>query len=108
MAVTGDNTPQDVREYLAEVREACAAHACPRVLIEENLQGPSLRTMDIYDIVTQGSQRAGAAVTMVAFLDTNPAHAAEDMRFAETLAVNRQLNVRFFTDRHRAEQWVSA
>jgi hypothetical protein len=88
------------------VGESCIAHRCPRVLIEENFKGPSLDTMTIYDIVTQGSRRAAQAVTRVAFLDLNPEHTARDMKFAETLAVNRWLNARFFTDRAEAEQWL--
>jgi hypothetical protein len=107
VTVTGENTPQDVREYLSEVREACLARGCPRVLIEENLRGPGLGTTDIYDIVAQGSESAAPAVSKLAFLDVNPRHVAADMKFAETLAVNRLLNVRFFADRHEAERWVS-
>jgi hypothetical protein len=52
--VEGDNTLEDVRQYLAEVREACAAESCTRVLVEENLRGPSLRTMDIFAIAARG------------------------------------------------------
>ena len=105
---TGDNTLQDVQEYMSEVREACLAHGCPRVLIEDNLRGPGLGTMAIYDIVTSGSENATSAVSMIAYMDINPEHATGDMKFAETLAVNRGLNVRVFTDRQEAESWLSA
>ena len=107
-AVTGDNTPDDVMEYLDEVRESCLGYGCPRVLIEEDLKGPSLGTMAIYDIVTRGSRRAAPAVSKIAFLDLNAENAQENMKFAETLAVNRWLDVRFFTDRREAEQWLVA
>ncbi len=105
--VTGDNTLQDVEEYLSELRDACFAQGCRRVLIEENLQGPSLSTMAIYDIVVRGSEKAPQSLERIAYLDVNPDHAVQDMEFAATVAVNRSLNVRLFTDRGEAEEWLS-
>ena len=104
--VTGDNTAEDVRGYLAEVRAACVEHRCRRVLIEESLAGPGLKTMTIYDIVTLGVTDAASVLEKVAFLDLNPAHDPHGMEFAEDLAMNRALNARFFTDRRLAEEWL--
>ncbi len=104
----GDNTPDDVRQYLAEVREACVAKGCSRVLIEENLRGPSLKTMDIFAIAAAGGSSAAGAIGMLAYMDVNPDHVAGDMEFAEDVAVNRGLNVRMFSDRREAEEWLSA
>jgi stage II sporulation SpoAA-like protein len=106
--VTGDNTKQDVLAYLADVHEACETHGCSRVLIEENLAGPGLDTLTIYDIVSEGAGRAPPAVTRVAFVDANPAHAGRAMQFAESVAVNRFLSVRVFDDLGAAREWVSA
>jgi hypothetical protein len=105
--VEGDNTPEDVTEYLADIRRACLASGCPRVLVEENLKGPSLRTMDIFAIAERGGSNAAGAISMVAYLDLNPEHAAKDMEFAANVAANRGLNVRAFTDRREAEKWLS-
>ena len=107
-AVSGDNTPKDVQEYVSEVRTACEAHGCSRVLIEENLRGPSLRTMDIFDIVLRGTQRSAPAVTTIAYLDVNPEHRMADLKFAENVASNRGLNIRVFADKAEAEQWLSS
>jgi len=106
--VEGDNTPDDVRQYLAEVREACVDRDCSRVLVEENLRGPSLKTMDIFVIAADGGSAAAGALSMVAYMDVNPDHAVRDMQFAENVAVNRGLNVRAFTDRREAEAWLSS
>ena len=105
--VEGDNTPEDVAEYLADVRRACEASGCPRVLVEENLRGPSLRTMEIFAIAEKGGANAAGAITMVAYLDVNSEHAAKDMEFAANVAANRGLNVRVFTDLREAEKWLS-
>ncbi|HTT68757.1 MAG TPA: hypothetical protein VMF70_12075 [Gemmatimonadales bacterium] len=107
-AVAGDNTPQDVREYLADVQAACVSSGCPRVLIEENLAGPSLGTMDIFAIAAGGGRKAATSIAKIAYLDLNPDHEAKGMQFAENVAVNRGLNVRLFTDRREAEAWLSA
>lgn len=41
--VSGENTPESVARYLAEVHDTCARLNCPNVLIEENLRGPQPR-----------------------------------------------------------------
>lgn len=106
--VEGDNTPEDVRQYLSEVREACLARGCQRVFIEENLRGPSLGTVDIFTIAAGGGRNADGAISMIAYMDVNPEHAPQDMAFAENVAVNRGLNVRMFADRREAQEWLSA
>jgi hypothetical protein len=57
ITVTGDNTPENVANYLSEVRNKCVEHQCSKVLIEENLRGPSLGTGIIYNIVTEAGNR---------------------------------------------------
>ncbi|OHB63239.1 MAG: hypothetical protein A2Y77_08550 [Planctomycetes bacterium RBG_13_62_9] len=105
--VTGDNTPEDVAAYLNEIRRLCVERQVPRVLIEENLAGPSFETVDIYDVVvTAASQGAAPAVRYIAFVDTNPQHDFAEMEFAETVAVNRGVNVRVFRDVPAATAWI--
>jgi len=106
--VEGDNTTEDVRQYLAEVRKACEARGCTRVLVEENLRGPSLKTMEIFAIAAGGGSAAAGTLSMVAYMDVNPEHAVRDMQFAENVAANRGLNVRLFLDRREAEAWLAS
>jgi hypothetical protein len=104
--VTGDNTPEDVAAYLNEIRRVCAELQFSRVLIEENLAGPSFRAGDIYDVVSEASKGAAPTVRRVAFVDTNPQHDFAEMEFAETVAVNRGVNVRVFRDVPAATAWI--
>ena len=105
--VTGDNTPEDVAAYLTEIRKVCVERQVSRVLIEENLTGPSFEAVDIYDVVvTAASQGAAPAVRYIAFVDTNPEHNFAEMEFAETVAVNRGINVRVFRDIPAATTWI--
>src|SRR5262245_41570265 len=55
--VTGSNTKENVRQYLREVFQECKKRGCSRVLIEERLEGPRLRMMEVYSIVSEGSLR---------------------------------------------------
>jgi hypothetical protein len=107
VTVTGDNTPENVARYLSEVRDACAEHGCANVLIEENLRGPSLAPSIIFTIITEAATRVWPVVQRIAYIDTNPAHQTETLQFVETVAVNRGVNIRFFSRVAEAEQWLT-
>jgi hypothetical protein len=106
--VSGINCPDTVLGYMAEVRDACVRESCSRVLIEENLEGPSLSTAAVYGVVSRGSQNAAALVMKIAFVDVNPNHDPGLMKFAETVAVNRGVEVRVFKNVTAAEQWLKS
>jgi hypothetical protein len=104
--VTGDNTPEDVAGYLDQIHQACAEQGFSKVLIEENLAGPQLRTGDVYDVVTAASAGVAPDVRYIAFVDTNAAHEFAEIKFAETVAVNRGVNVKVFRDVPSAVAWL--
>jgi len=104
--VEGNNSAKAVLDYLRDVRDACLQHKCSKVLIEENLQGPNLKTSEIFDVVTKGAENMRPALIQVAFIDTNKQHDMELMRFAETVAYNRAINVKQFFNREDAEKWL--
>ena len=106
ITVTGDNTPENVANYLSEVRDKCVEHQCSHVLIEENLRGPSLGTGIIYKIVTEAGNQVWPVVRRIAYIDVNPKHNTGAMQFAETVAVNRAVNVRLFSSVVDAEKWL--
>ena len=106
ITVTGANTPENVANYLSEVRNKCEEHQCSNVLIEENLRGPSLNTVTIYNIVTEAGDRVWPVVRRIAYVDVNQEHNREAMRFAETVAVNRAVNVRLFSSVLDAQKWL--
>ncbi len=92
--VTGCNSKENVKQYLAELVRECAARGCFRVLIEERLEGPRLQTLDVFEIVMEGSRQARTAMKAIACVDVNAK--GDLMHFAETLAVNRNLPVAVF------------
>jgi hypothetical protein len=76
------------------------------VLIAENLAGPQFRTVDVYGVVTAASVGVAPGIRHIAFVDTNPAHEFARMKFAETIAVNRGVNVKVLRDVPSAAAWL--
>jgi hypothetical protein len=107
VSVTGHNTVENVRRSLREVVDACTQHACSRVLFEEHLKGPSLGTVPVFEIVSEGSRNAAPVVSQIAYVDTNPEHDASLMSFAETVAVNRGVRMRLFATVAEAAAWLA-
>lgn len=103
--VTGTNTADNVARYMRELMQECATRRCPRVLIEENLEGPRLGTMDVYALVTAGATQFHGVLEALAFVDLNAEGGV--MRFAEDLAVNRGIPVRVFRTVAGAQNWLA-
>ena len=108
VTVTGRNSAANVRQYLLKIHEACVQRKCTVVLIEENLRGPGLGIATVHDIVSQASKKTHPVVTKIAYVDVNREHPPGPMGFAETVAVNRGVNVRVFSDVDKARLWLEA
>jgi hypothetical protein len=102
--VTGRNTRENVAQYLEEIRGACIARNCFRVLVEERLEGPRLGTTDVFQIVSEGSSKASGTYKAFAYVDVNAT--GDLMQFAETVAVNRGVPVVVFSTVADAEKWL--
>ena len=105
--VTGTNSVENVLSYLAEVHAACVQQNYSAVLIEENLSGPSVDLTSIYEIVSARSHYTTPQLRRIAYVDMNPEHDAARMKFAETVAVNRSVNVRLFSTLQEAVGWLT-
>ena len=104
VVVTGQTSQENVAAYLAELRGECIARGCFRVLIEEHLEGPRLRTLDIFEVIFKGSKHALGMYKAIAFIDVNAE--GDLMQFAQTAAVNRGIPVSLFSTVADAEQWL--
>jgi hypothetical protein len=103
--VSGRNTPETVARYVRETVKACATHGRHQVLVEEDLAGPSLRQMQMFDLIEAGAGRGGPPLT-IAYVDVNPEHDIGLLRFAETAARNRGLLLHLFRTVEEAEAWL--
>jgi hypothetical protein len=105
--VYGDNDPTAVTRYLRDVYDACLREKCPRVLIEEALEGPGLSVAEVFGVVEKASEQVWPVVQQIAYVDTNPLHDFTKMQFAEVVASNRGVNVRVFSSVRNAKEWLS-
>ena len=103
--VSGTNSSDNVARYLEEIFRECAARDCRRVLIEEHLEGPRVGTMDVFEIASDGTNRARAFFRAIAYADVNAR--GDSMQFAATVAVNRGLPLKVFAAVAAAEAWLN-
>lgn len=103
--VTGTHSAQNALRFLEEAYEACVQRGHSAVLLEMNLTGPSLDMGSIFGVIAQRSAD-GVKLRKIAYVDAS-ARDPEKMKFAETVAVNRGLNIRLFRDLDAAKRWMS-
>lgn len=103
VTVTGINSRHAVMRYLEDVRCECIRQDCYRVLIEERLEGPRLGTLDVFAIASEGAMKALGTFHAIAYVDQRMGDMAD---FAETVAVNRGMPVRAFSNVEDAEKWL--
>jgi hypothetical protein len=103
---TGDNVPENVLRFLREAYRACVERGFDALLLEVGFAGPSLPMGDIFRIVADQSED-GAKLRRIAYLERTAGRDRTKARFAETVAVNRAVNVRLFHDIEEAERWLA-
>lgn len=102
--VTGQNTAEAVVQYMTDIQSECEKQDCYRVLIEENLEGPRLGEMEIFNLISKGSSTALGFFELLAYVDENQQF--EISKFAETVAVNRGIPVAVFSSVADARNWL--
>ena len=101
--ITGVNSKENVISYLQDLQRECVTRKCFRLLVEERLEGPRLRTLDVYQIASMSDQ-ARTIVREIAYVDILAE--GDLMKFAETIAVNRGLPIRIFSNVDDAKAWL--
>ena len=103
--VVGERTPANALRFLEEAYSACVKRGCSTVLLEIQLSGPSLNTASVYDVITQKVED-GRKLRKIAYVQPVTDDPAIPY-FAETVAMNRGVNVRLFLSVAAAEEWLS-
>ena len=104
-SVTGTHSAQNAARFLREVREACTRQGVSAVLLEVRFSGPSLATGSIFGVISQESTE-GKSLRKVAYVDASDRDPAK-IKFAETVALNRGVNVRLFANVEEAGRWLA-
>jgi len=89
--------------FWMDIATYCKENNISRVLVEEDF-GTDNSMMDTYEIMIQG-QKVGFIGVKVAFVDRHPEHMDTNL-FAETVAQNRGLIAKVFTNVKDAEKWL--
>jgi hypothetical protein len=103
--VVGERTAANVLRFLEESYAACVKSGRSALLLEIGLSGPSLNTISIYNVISQRLMDA-RKLHKIAYVPTGIADPAIPY-FAETVALNRGVNVRLFQSVAAAEEWLS-
>lgn len=101
---SGEHTAPNVGRLLQDAYAACVQRGYTAVLLEVNFVGESLEFSSIYEVIAQRSM-VGTKLKRVAYVDASTRN-PDRMRFAETVAINRGVNVRLFRNLDDAKRWL--
>jgi hypothetical protein len=101
----GDLTPANALRFLEEAYAACLGSGRPDLLLDMQLHGPKLNTTNVYDVISQ-RVADGSKLRKIAYVPSTTDDRSMAY-FAETVAVNRGVNVRIFESVAAAERWLS-
>lgn len=104
--VAGERTPENAMRCLDEVYQACVRTGIANVLLEMAFTGPSLGAPGIIKVIEHASAN-GARLGRIAYVEAS-LDGRQRARFAETVAVNRAVNVRLFDDAEQAAAWLAS
>ena len=100
----GDLTPENALRFLEEAYAACLRSGRRDLLLDMQLHGPDLNTTNVYEVISQRAADGGKLrkIAYVPFQRDDRSMAY----FAETVAVNRGVNVRLFEGVAAAQRWL--
>jgi hypothetical protein len=90
-------------DFWTQAAKRCKENGFSKLLVEEDF-GTDNSTIDMYEIVSQGHQ-IGLTGVKIAFVDRHLTQIDNNL-FGETVARNRGLFAKVFTDVKEAEEWL--
>jgi hypothetical protein len=102
--VVADRSAANALRFLEDAYAACVKSGRSSLLLEMHLAGGSLTTTSVYNVISQRVPD-GRQLGKIAYVDTSPDQPAM-AHFAETVAINRGVNVRLFPNVAAAEEWL--
>jgi len=102
--VSGKDSVEVSLAYMREIFEICREQKITRVFIEESLEG-QLSPTQMFEVTSRFSEMTRGLSVRVAHYDTHADH-AQDNAFGETVARNRGVELRTFSDENSALNWL--
>jgi hypothetical protein len=103
--VVGERTPANALRFLEEAFAACVKSGHSSLLLEMRLSSRSITTTAVYEVILKRVPD-GRRLCKIAYVDATSEH-SDIPHFAETVAVNRGVNVRLFESVAVAAEWLS-
>ena len=103
--VVGERTAANLLRFLEESYASCVKSGRTALLLDVGFSGPSLNTTSVYNVILQRLMDA-RKLHKIAYVQTNTDDPAIPY-FAETVALNRGVNVRLFQSVAEAGEWLS-
>ena len=104
--VSGANTPETIRRYSTEIRDACIRAGVFKVLVVVRLQGAALSVLDVYKAVADASEATAGLGIRAAYVEPNPERSQVNLQIGESVARTRGISVQTFRDVASAEAWL--
>ncbi len=105
---SGAVTPAEQRKAWEETGSVAGEHGCRRFLIDLRAQGPAASPVDMVEAAALLAALPPGTIERQALLLPPRERGASDVEFFETACRNRGLNVRVFSDRDEALEWLRA
>jgi hypothetical protein len=102
--VSGERTPENALRFLKEAYAACVNADRASLLVEMHLSGQRMSSASIFDVISDRVPD-GLKLKKIAYVDGSPD--LDGAFFAETVAMNRGVNVRLFKSVAEATAWLS-
>jgi hypothetical protein len=104
--VSGTNTPETIRRYSNDIRDACTRTGVFKVLVVVHLHGAPLSMLDVYKAIAQASDAAAGLGIRVAYVEPNPERSQVNLDIGETVARTRGIPAQTFRDVAAAAAWL--
>lgn len=101
--VTGTNSAATIQDYARDIFEECIRLSQFRILIHQDLDGPHIEPMQLFELVAGEAMKYLGEFDAIAHFDERRGNMTD---FAETIAVNRGLPLRMFANVADAASWL--
>lgn len=102
--VTGRDSLEVSKAFWREIIETTIKLRYNRILVDEDMDG-SVPIGDVYEVITSNLVIPEVRSFKFAFVDRRLEQSKENI-FGETVAKNRGIDARVFTDIEEAKQWI--
>ncbi len=104
----GVRTPETLVEAASRTTTFCSARGISRVLIDLRGMGGGLDTLETYEVAGHELPRQPNVRRFLRSAILDQPGNIERIRFFETVAVNRGLNVKIFDNEEQAVRWLKS